>query len=57
MLEDDLVDLEYFGKVDIGSAATLEALRFTFESNEIWSGYSNFGMPKISGVSRKSWSA
>ena len=29
------VEPEYFGKVDVAGAATLEALRFTFESNDI----------------------
>lgn len=35
ILEDEHADLEYFGKVDVGGAATLEALRVTFEVNDI----------------------
>ena len=35
-LEDELGDPEYFGKVDVGGALNLEALRFTFESHDIF---------------------
>lgn len=34
-LEGDFADPEYFGKVDIGGASTLEALRVTLESNDV----------------------
>ena len=34
-LEDEFADPEYFGKVDVRGATTLEALRLTFESNDI----------------------
>ena len=34
-LEDEFADPEYLGKVDVSGATTLEALRFTFESNDI----------------------
>ena len=34
-LEDNLLDPKYFGKVNVGSVATLEVLRFMLESNEI----------------------
>ena len=35
ILELEFSDVEYFGKVDIRGATTLEALRFTLESNDI----------------------
>ena len=34
-LEEDFGDPEYFGKVDVGGASTLEAQRFTLESNDV----------------------
>ena len=38
-LEEDFGDPEYFGKIDVRGASTLEALRFTLESNDVleWS--------------------
>ena len=34
-MEDEIAEPEYFGKVDVGGAATLEALRLALESNDV----------------------
>ena len=41
-LESDATDREYFGKVDVGRASTLEALKVTLESNDILEWAFNF---------------